>query len=95
MRRNNRFNRVRASGPSPALREKVASVSEPDEGPARKRRNKDSFDLAIGTTLARLASLATLLPQAGEGLSQWLFLRITSLSQNRIRAEFVDRPYRI
>ncbi len=34
-----------------SLREKVASVSEPDEGPARQRRSEDSSDLAGGTTL--------------------------------------------
>jgi hypothetical protein len=32
-------------------REKVASVSEPDEGPAHMRRNKAPFDLAIGAAL--------------------------------------------
>ena len=31
--------------------ERVASVSEPGEVPARQRLNEDSCDLAIGTTL--------------------------------------------
>ena len=42
-------------GKLPLLRAKVASVGEPDEGPARERRNKDSFGRAIGPTLTRLA----------------------------------------
>ncbi len=54
-------------------RRRVVSVSEPDEGPARQRRNEDSRDFASGSTLT--LPLRGSLPQCGRGvLAMCVFL---------------------
>jgi peptidoglycan/LPS O-acetylase OafA/YrhL len=53
--------------PSPALRENVESVSEPNEGPARQRRNEDSSERASGSTLTLPLRGSLPLPQCGRG----------------------------
>ena len=83
--RNKRFGTAQAQSPSPALREKVASVSEPDEGPALQRRNEDSYDLSGGTTLTLPLRGSLPLPQCGRGA-------FAAAIPRRFLSAFADTP---
>jgi zinc/manganese transport system substrate-binding protein len=51
----------------PLFREKVASAGEPEEGPGRRRRNKDSFGLASARTLTLPLTRVPPSPARGRG----------------------------